>query len=208
MLNPLVNFERSRCASVGVRRRPEVVHKPPSNSRSAATLSLRLANSAGAERVIMFTRFFSSVRDFVCGHRAPCSVCESVLLNQAREQLSAGYYVGAIASARCELVERLRMAMEATGLIHSRPQKHQTRRVKAQWMAWTLCEHGYLNNESRRRLSRIADQTTRMIDTSHKSTEDKAEEVISDIRAACAELDEQLRTILRKRKQHDSPPTA
>jgi len=40
-----------------------------------------------------------------------------------------------------------------------------------------------------------------MLDISSKSTENTAAEVIAEICAACAELDEQLRTLLRDNKR-------
>ena len=44
--------------------------------------------------------------------RKPCPLCEGELMDQAWQLFRAGYYLGAIATARCELDARLRIVAQ------------------------------------------------------------------------------------------------
>ena len=152
MLNLSVNLECSRCASVGVRRRPGVVHRPPSNSRSAAALSLRLDHSGGRGRVAMLARFFRRPKFLDTAIRKPCPYCQQDLIKQARRQLKVGQYIGAIASARCDLEMRLRFLAWESAMAYSKssPTYH-----KAEYILDTLRSKQLLSRSTWRRIQRI-----------------------------------------------------
>ena len=58
----------------------------------------------------MFGLFHWRHRRLAAAPKAECPLCDGVLLQQARELIEAGYHVGAVATARCDLETRFKHA--------------------------------------------------------------------------------------------------
>ena len=134
----------------------------------------------------MFSRFLRLFR------RQRCPFCEGHLIEQAKEQLSVGESVAAIASARCYVAQRLHVACRELGLLKKVTTKH---RLKFQWMASRLRDIGVIDTKQFADFQRFNQQFTAIMDGGPKCNTPRARRLVIDAIRLSDLLDRQLASV-------------
>lgn len=117
--------------------------------------------------------------------KAHCPLCEANLLEQARQLLDAGFYVAAVATARCELESRLKAAAAAFNIS---PADNTNFNWRPAHTAKFLNQNGMLTIKRGRRIAIALRRAGEMIHANHRCNCVRARWFISEVETAVAEL--------------------
>lgn len=148
----------------------------------------------------MFARLFRRLSRASQVDAPHCSYCANVqvpLLEQARRQISAGHYVGAAASAQCEIQWRLRFISDEV----ETPCGYRKRRYSAQSVLEVLRGRGLVARQTVRRIMAFFNHAGAILNAEASPTAIRARWIVQRAAAICRELDQ---AICKLRESNES----
>jgi len=146
----------------------------------------------------MFSRFLRRFRPAAFVTPKPCPFCDDLLLEQAKQQLAAGYFVGAIASARCHLSRQLLSTCKGLKAFTSSKQR---KRPKLTSMSQRLHNAGFFDQDTHNQIINFANRAAIVLDGGKRCNASQAWKAID----CSVFLSRLIRTSLLNYKEHGSP---